>query len=86
MQIYKKVLKKRNYFNINIHLVQKNTLKFVKFDFFMYICNMKQKRYQYWNRDGKNWSEWFDYDGEEFPYQFEESSKNRRLLNEYRNI
>lgn len=47
---------------------------------------MKQKKYQYWTRDGKAWTDWFDYDGEEFPYQFEASSKTRRLLNEYRNI
>lgn len=38
-----------------------------------------QKRYEYWSRDGKVWSEWFDYDGEQFQWQL----KNK-LKNEYR--
>ena len=51
---------------------------------------MKQKRYEFWTFENgkpvKKFTDWFDYDGEEFPYQFEASSKTRRLLNEYRNI
>ena len=38
-----------------------------------------QKRFEYWSKDGKTWSEWFDYDGEKYPWQL----KNK-LLNEYR--
>lgn len=45
-----------------------------------------QKRFQYWSRDGKVWTEWFDYDGEQYPIQFKASSKTRELLNEYRTI
>ena len=38
-----------------------------------------QKRYEYWTREGKKWTEWFEYDGEQFPWQL----KNK-LRNEYR--
>ena len=38
-----------------------------------------EKRYEYWTREGKKWTEWFDYDGEKFPWQL----KNK-LRNEYR--
>lgn len=38
-----------------------------------------QKRFEYWSREGKVWTEWFDYDGEQFPWQL----KNK-LKNEYR--
>ena len=37
------------------------------------------KRYEYWSMEGKVWSEWFDYDGEQFPWQL----KNK-LRNEYK--
>lgn len=40
---------------------------------------MMQKRYEFWSREGKKWTEWFDYDGEQFPWQL----KNK-LKNEYR--
>lgn len=36
------------------------------------------KRYQYWTRNGIQWSEWFDYDGPQYKYQL-----NSRLRNEY---
>ena len=38
-----------------------------------------EKRYEYWTREGKKWTEWFEYDGEKFPWQL----KNK-LKNEYR--
>lgn len=38
-----------------------------------------QKRYEYFTRDGKQWSSWFDYNGDKFPWQL----KNK-LRNEYR--
>lgn len=38
-----------------------------------------QKRFEYWSREGKKWTEWFAYDGEKFPWQL----KNK-LKNEYR--
>ena len=40
---------------------------------------MRQKRYQYYSKDGIKWSSWFDYDGYEEPWQL----KNK-LKNEYR--
>ncbi len=42
---------------------------------------VRQKRYEYFSRDGKNWTEWFDYNGEEYKWQL----KNK-LRNEYRTI
>lgn len=42
---------------------------------------IKQKRYQYWGKNGLTWSEWFNYDGPEEPYQF-----GKKLKNEYRII
>lgn len=42
---------------------------------------VRQKRYEFFGRDGKQWTEWFDYDGEEYPYQMKP-----RLRNEYRTI
>ena len=41
---------------------------------------MAYKRYEYWSSEGKKWSEWFYYDGEQFPWQL----KNK-LKNEYKN-
>lgn len=38
-----------------------------------------EKRFEYFGRDGKTWTPWFNYDGEQFPYQF-----GRKLRNEYR--
>ena len=38
-----------------------------------------QKRYEFWSREGKKWSEWFDNNGEKYPWQL----KNK-LKNEYR--
>lgn len=37
-----------------------------------------KKRYQYFGKDGIQWSEWFDYEGEQFEFQLKP-----RLLNEY---
>ena len=44
---------------------------------------MKQKRYQYYSKDGIQWSEWFPCfdDEEEIPYQL-----GKKLLNEYRTV
>ena len=41
---------------------------------------LKQKRYQYWSRNGIAWTEWFDYDGPEDKIQ------GKGLNNEYRTI
>ena len=38
-----------------------------------------KKRYQFWSKDGLQWSDWFDYEGEQFKYQLKP-----RLLNEYK--
>ena len=38
-----------------------------------------QKRYQYWSKEGIRWTEWFNYDGEKYPYQL-----GKKLKNEYR--
>lgn len=37
------------------------------------------KRYEYFTKDGKQWSEWFDYNGEKYPWQLK-----GKLKNEYR--
>ena len=37
-----------------------------------------KKRFEYWSSEGKVWSEWFDYDGEQYQWQL----KNK-LLNDY---
>ena len=42
---------------------------------------VRQKRYEYFSRQGKKWTEWFNYDGEEYKWQL----KNK-LRNEYRTI
>lgn len=40
-----------------------------------------QKRYQYIGKGGKKcWTKWFNYDGEQFPYQL----KSYGLINEYK--
>ena len=38
-----------------------------------------EKRYEFWSREGKKWTEWFEYDGEKYKWQL----KNK-LKNEYR--
>lgn len=38
-----------------------------------------EKRYQYWTKDGIQWTEWFPYDGPKEPYQL-----GKKLKNEYR--
>ena len=38
-----------------------------------------EKRYEYWSREGKKWTEWFKYNGEKYKWQL----KNK-LRNEYR--
>ena len=44
---------------------------------------MKQKRFQYWSRDGIKWTKWFNCDDIEEKIQ----AKGRvTLLNEYRNV
>jgi len=45
------------------------------------MTEVRQKRYEFFGRDGKQWTEWFDYDGEEYPWQLKP-----RLRNEYRTI
>jgi hypothetical protein len=40
-----------------------------------------QKRYQRWTKNGKEWTEWFNFRGEKTPYQF-----GKQLKNEYREI
>lgn len=42
---------------------------------------MTQKRYQMWGKNGLQWSEWFNYDGYQEPWQLE-----NKLRNEYRTI
>lgn len=44
----------------------------------------RQKRYQYWSKDGIVWSDWFDHVGTEEPIQMKGSKKEFTLLNEYR--
>lgn len=38
-----------------------------------------EKRYEYFTRDGKKWTEWFQYSGEKYKWQLK-----GKLLNEYR--
>lgn len=42
---------------------------------------MIQKRYEFWSKEGKTWSEWFDWDGPQEPYQLD-----KRLKNQYREV
>ena len=42
---------------------------------------VRQKRYEYFSRQGKKWTEWFNYDGEEYKWQLQ-----NKLRNEYRTI
>lgn len=42
---------------------------------------MTYKRYEYLSREGKKWSPWFKYDGEQFEWQL----KSSKLKNEYKN-
>ena len=44
------------------------------------MVEVRQKRFQFWGRNGKEWTEWFDYDGPEDPVQ------DKGLKNEYRTI
>ena len=46
---------------------------------------MRQKRFQYWSSNGIKWSEWFNYDGPEFPVQ-NKGFKGSHLKNEFRTI
>lgn len=46
---------------------------------------IKQKRYQFWGREGKQWTPWFPFDGTEEPIQLK-GFKGDNLLNEYRTI
>lgn len=46
-----------------------------------YLSDMTYKRYQYWSKDGIRWTEWFNYDGEKYPYQL-----GKKLKNEYKDI
>ena len=45
----------------------------------------RQKRYEYWSTENgkptKKWTEWFNYDGPEEPYQLD-----KKLKNEFRTI
>jgi hypothetical protein len=42
---------------------------------------VRQKRYEYFTRNGKAWSDWFNFDGKEEKWQ-----TKGKLLNEYRTI
>lgn len=44
-----------------------------------------QKRYQYRSKKGIEWTEWFDYNGQQDPIQLK-GSKGNDLRNEYRTI
>lgn len=44
----------------------------------------RQKRYQYWSKDGIVWSDWFDHVGTEEPIQMKGAKKEYTLYNEYR--
>ena len=44
------------------------------------MADLRQKRYQYWGRFGKEWYKWFNYNGPEEPMQA------KGLKNEYRTI
>lgn len=50
---------------------------------------VKQKRFQFWGsangKPQKEWTEWFDFDGQEEPIQLK-GYKGDHLLNEYRTI
>lgn len=35
-----------------------------------------QKRFEYWSREGKVWSEWFPWDGEKYQWQLKNKLKN----------
>ena len=43
----------------------------------------RQKRYQFWSRTGKQWTEWFDHEGPEESIQLK-GYRGDHLLNEYR--
>ena len=43
------------------------------------MAQQRQKRFQFFGRGGKQWTEWFNYDGEEMPWQLKP-----HLRNEYR--
>ncbi len=42
---------------------------------------VQQKRFEYFSRNGKSWSEWFNYNGEKYKWQIK-----GKLKNEYRTI
>lgn len=46
---------------------------------------MIQKRFQFWGREGKEWTKWFNYNGPQEPIQAK-GFKGDHLLNEYRTI
>lgn len=46
---------------------------------------VRQKRYQYYGKNGLEWSEWYDYNGQEDPIQIK-GFKGQDLRNEYRTI
>lgn len=46
---------------------------------------MRQKRYQYRNKNGIEWTPWFEYDGPEDPVQLK-CYGGKCLKNEYRTI
>ena len=35
-----------------------------------------EKRYEFWSREGKKWTEWFEYDGEKYKWQLKNELKN----------
>jgi hypothetical protein len=44
-------------------------------------ATVRQKRYEYFSRKGKEWTEWYNYNGEEYKWQLK-----GKLKNEYRTI
>ncbi len=49
------------------------------------LIMVRQKRYQYWGKNGIEWSDWFNYDGQEEPIQLK-GFRGHELKNEYRTI
>lgn len=46
---------------------------------------MRQKRFQYRTPEGVAWTNWFNYDGPEYPIQ-NKGYKGNHLRNEYRTV
>lgn len=46
------------------------------------MAKKQQKRYQYYSSKGKIWSNWYDFDGPQEPWQL----RSYKLKNEYRMV